>query len=157
MDAMMGYVDVYPTVRRIAGVDESDPNPLDGRDMLDVIRGNANAPKRDWFSYIAQSNPDKTAICDGTWKLLVLGGNVLDVKLDQAIQPRDPKTKPSVELYNLDQDPGEQTNLVAERPEIVAQLLKRLKEFRRLKINGVPDYREDRKDFKAPIDWVIPQ
>ena len=157
VDAMMGYIDVYPTVKRLAGVTESDPNPLDGCDMLDVIRGREKSPKREWFSYIAQGNPDKTAVCDGTWKLLVMGGSVLDVALDRATQPGDSKAKPSVELFRLDRDPGEQTNLVVKHPEIVARLLERLKEFRRLKISGVPDYREGRKGFKAPKDWVIPQ
>lgn len=157
VDAMMGYIDVYPTVKRIAGITEPDPNPLDGRDMLDVIRGRAKAPKRDWFSYIAQGNPDKAAICDGTWKLLVLGGSVLDVTLAQATRPGSPKSKPSVELFRLDRDPGEQRNLATEHPKIVTRLLERLKEFRRLKISSVPDYREGREDFNAPKDWVIPR
>ena len=153
VDAMMGYIDVYPTVKRIAGVSDGDPHPLDGRDMLDVIRGKAQAAKRDWFSYIAQGSADKTAICDGTWKLVVLGGSVLDVTLDQAVLPAN--SKPSLELFRLDRDPGEQTDLAAKHPDVVAQLLKRLKEFRRLKIGGVPDFRQDRKGFKAPKDWVI--
>jgi len=139
VDAMMGYIDVYPTVKRIAGITDPDPNPLDDRDMLEVIRGKDKAPKRDWFSYIAQGTPDKTAVCDGTWKMVVLGGSVLDVTLDRAIRPGDSKTKPSVELFRLDRDPGEQTNLAAEHREVVAQLLKRLKEFRRLKIDGVAE------------------
>jgi arylsulfatase B len=157
VDAMMGYIDVYPTVKRITGVTGPDPSPLDGQDMLDVIRGRAKAPQRDWFSYIAQGNPDKAAICDGIWKLVVLGGSVLDTTLERAIRPGGSRARPSVELFRLDRDPGEQTNLVAERPDIVGKLLERLKEFRRLKISGVPDYREGRKGFKAPKDWVIAQ
>jgi len=152
---MMGYIDVYPTVKSIAGITEPDPNPLDGRDMLEVIRGKAKAPKRDWFSYIAQGSPDKTAVCDGTWKLVVLGGSVLDVTLARGTLRGDSKTKASVELFRLDHDPCEQTNLAAEHPETVAELLKRLKEFRSLKIDGVPDFRQGRKGFKAPKDWVI--
>jgi arylsulfatase B len=159
VDAMMGYIDVYPTVKSIAGITDPDPNPLDGRDMLEVIRGKAKAPKRDWFSYIAQGNPDKTAVCDGTWKLVVQGGSVLDVKLDKVtllgVIWGGSKKKPSVELFRLDRDPREQRNLAAEHPKIVAELLKRLKEFRRLKIDGVPDFRQGRKGFKAPKDWEI--
>ncbi|MHC4120408.1 MAG: arylsulfatase B [Planctomycetota bacterium] len=155
VDAMMGYIDVYPTIKRIAGVTGPDPNPLDGRDMLDAIRGRDAAPKRDWFSYIAQGNPDRAAICDGTWKLVVVGGSVLDVTLEQAVRSAEPRKKPSVELFDLDRDPGERDNLVAEHPEVVAKLLPRLKEFRRLKISGVPGFRDDRKGFKAPKDWVI--
>ena len=157
VDAMMGYIDVYPTVKRIAGVTDLDPNPLDGRDVLDVIRGKAEPPRRDWFSYIAQGTPDKTAVCDGTWKLVVAGGSVLDVTLDENGKPNDSDGAPTVELFRLDRDPGERTDLAAKHPEIVARLLERLKEFRRLKIDGVPDFREGRNEFVPPKDWVIPE
>jgi len=155
VDAMMGYIDVYPTINRIVDAKGSHPNPLDGRDMLEVIRGKAEAPVRDWYSYIAQGRPDRTAVCDGTWKLAVVGGSVLDVTVDQAVRSSDSQTAPSVELFRLDRDPGEQTNLAAEHPQVVAQMLERLKEYRRLKISGVPDYQEGRQGFKAPKDWVI--
>jgi arylsulfatase B len=155
VDAMMGFIDIYPTIKRIADVTDPDPNPLDGQDMLDVIRGNVLAPKRDWFSYIAQGTPDQTAICDGTWKLVVRGGSALDVELNGVGQRGGVKDELSVELFRLDHDPSEKTNLAVERPEIVAQLMKRLKEFRRLKIEGVPGYNEGREGFKAPKDWVI--
>ena len=155
VEAMMGLIDVYPTVKRIAGVADPDPNPLDGQDMLDVICGKAGAPKRDWFSYIAQGTPDQTAVCDGTWKLVVRGGSALDVELDRAGRLGGLKGELSVELFRLDHDPSEKTNLAVERPEIVAQLLKRLKEFRRLKIDGVPGYDEGRQGFQAPKDWMI--
>ena len=155
VDGMMGYIDVYPTIKRIVGVTAPEPNPLDGLDMLEIIRGRTEAPQRYWFSYIAQGSPDKTAICDGTWKLVVVGGSVLDVSLEPALPPVHPENKPSVELFRLDRDPGEQNNLAAEHPEVVAELLKHLKSFRRLKIGGVPDYQEGRKGFKAPKDWMI--
>jgi len=155
VNAMMGYIDVYPTVKRILGTAGADPNPLDGRDMLDVIRGKAEPPRRDWFSYIAQGTPDRTALCDGTWKLVVLGGSALDATPNGNDQPGDPGSQPSIELFRLDRDPGEKTDLAAEQPEVVARLLNRLQEFRRLKIDGVPDFREGRKGFVAPKDWKI--
>jgi hypothetical protein len=46
-------------------------------------------------------------------------------------------------------------NLSAEHPEIVAPFLKRLKEFRRLKPDGVPVYTPKPQGFIAPKDWVI--
>jgi arylsulfatase B len=152
---MMGYIDVYPTIKKIVGVTAPDPNPLDGLDMLEIIRGKAEAPRRYWFSYIAQGKPDRTAVCDGTWKLVVVGGSVLDVNLESGSPPVHLENKPSVELFRLDRDPGEQINLAAEHPEVVAELLKPLKSFRRLKIGGVPDYQEGREGFKAPKDWMI--
>jgi len=155
VDGLMGFIDVYPTLKRVAGVAGPDPNPLDGQDMLDVIRGEASAPKRDWFSYIAQGTPEQTAVCDGTWKLVVRGGSVLDVELDGAGRLGPLKGGLSVELFRLDRDPGETTNLAAEHPEVVPPLLKRLKEFRRLKPDGVPPYTTRPQGYKAPQDWVI--
>lgn len=150
--AMMGYVDVYPTLKRIAGVTSPDANPLDGRDMLDVIRGTAPPPQRDWFSYIAQGSPDRAAVTDGTWKLVAVGGSVLEVKPQSLMEGPG---KPRIELFRLDQDPGERKNLLAAHPEIAARLLERLQEFRRLKLDGIPDYREGREGFSAPKDWLI--
>ncbi len=154
VDAMMGYIDVYPTVKRVARITAEDPNPLDGLDVLDLIRGEKEAPKRDWFSYIAQGRPDQIAICDGQWKLVVRGGSVLDVQV-----PEDgwqqPKSGPSVELFRIDRDLGERENLAAKKPKTLARLLVRLQTHRRLKISGVPSFREGRKGFKAPLNWVI--
>ena len=123
--------------------------------MLEVIQGKAEPPKRDWFSYIAQGRPDRTAICDGKWKLIVLGGSSLDVDIEDAIGLVESKTKTTVELFHLDRDPAEENNIVAQHPELAEQLLQRLKEHRRLKIQGVPDYMEGRRGFKAPEDWLI--
>ena len=41
---MMGFIDIYPTIKRIVGDNDPDPNPLDGQDMLDVIRGKKSPP-----------------------------------------------------------------------------------------------------------------
>ncbi len=152
VDAVMGYIDVYPTVKRLTSITTPDPNPLDGCDMLDVIRGTAEAPERDWFSYIAQGSPDKTSVRSGTWKLVVRGGSVLDLKLDGG---GGASSKHSIELFRIDRDPFEKTDCSERHPEVVASLLERLRAFRRLKIAGVPDFREGRKGFKAPKDWVI--
>ena len=149
VDGMMGIIDVYPTLKRIAEVEAEDSLPLDGLDMLDVIRGKADPPIRDWFSFIAQGKPEQIAVHDGTWKLVVQGGNVLAVSLDEVPNAM------TVELYQLDEDPGESTNRATDEPEIVGRLLERLKTFRALKLDGIPGFREGQKGFVAPTDWVI--
>jgi arylsulfatase B len=154
VDAMMGYIDIYPTIKRIARATGPDANPLDGRDMFDVLLGKAEPPQRDWFSYIAQGTPDRIAVCDGTWKLVV-SGNVLDVSLDDGDRDKTDGGS-TIELFRLDRDPGEKTNLVGKHPEIAGQLLKRLKEHRQLKID-VPHFLQGREGFVAPKDWVIPE
>ena len=68
-DGITGYIDVYPTLKAIAGVKTEDPNHLDGIDLLPIIRGEKEAPKRPWFSYIKQGNPsNKFALTDDPWK-----------------------------------------------------------------------------------------
>ena len=150
VDGMMGMIDVYPTLKRLAGVASEDPNRLDGIDVLDVMRGKKKAPVRDWFSYIAQGRPDQTAVCDDTWKLVVTQGSVLDVMLEE-----DGGKTPKVELFRLDRDPSESKNLLKERPDVAAAMLKRLQDFRRLKIDGIPNFLEGKKGFEAPKDWMI--
>lgn len=159
VDAMMGMIDVYPTIQRIVGAELPGQLPLDGRDMLDVMRGNATEPQRNWYSYIAQGSPDRIAVCDGTWKLVVLGGSVLDLTVDQTDAPvtsgfQDGYT---VELFRLDTDPGEEINLVDQHPAEINRLLGQLKDFRALKLDGVPGFMDGRQGFVAPEDWVIPE
>jgi arylsulfatase B len=145
----MGYIDVYPTIKRIVGLaDAADPNPLDGTDVLDVMRGNAPAPDRDWFSYIHQSGPvEAIAVIHPPHKLVLHGPGVL--------KP-DAKTAGRVELFDVDKDPNESKNIANQHPEIVDRLISRLRTFRSWKTDGVPAHSDDRKGFVAPPDWLIP-
>ena len=151
VDARMGYIDVYPTLKRIVGLTDADPNSLDGRDVLDVICGRAEPADRDWYSYIAQSGPERIAVSTDAWKLVVQGPGVLEPGI---LEP-DGGGKSRVELFRIDRDPYEKTDLADEHPEVVRDLFARLKAFRRLKIDGVPPYGEGRKAFKPPKDWAI--
>ena len=146
-DARMGYIDVYPTLKRIVGLTDPPPNPLDGRDMFDVIRGRAEPADRDFFSFIAQSGPERIAVSTDNWKLIVQDVNVLD--------PRAVK-KGKVELFRIDRDPSEETDLAEQHPDVVRRLLGRLRAFRKQKIDGVEIYNAGRKGFKPPKDWAIP-
>ncbi len=62
---------------------------------------------------------------------------------------------PKVELFRLDRDPFESKNLLKDHPGVAAAMLKRLQVFRRLKIDGIPDFLEGKKGFEAPRDWMI--
>ena len=143
-----GYIDVFPTVLRMAGADPAKvaQRPLDGRDVLDVWRDRARAPERPWFSYIAPQTTEDAAVAVGPWKLVLHGGAVLGATPDPATQ---------VELYNLDDDPRETKNLAAAQPARVAQLRAHLAEFGRWQLTGVGAYAEGRRNYKAPQDWII--
>jgi arylsulfatase A-like enzyme len=145
----MGYIDVYPTIKRIIGLaDAADPNPLDGVDVWDAMRGEAQAPDREWFSYIHQSGTTEAlAVIDPPYKLVVHG---------PGISSPDTNARSRVELFQIDGDPNEETNLAAEQSETVDRLIRRLRTFRSWKTDGVPAYSDGRKGFVAPNDWIIP-
>jgi len=67
------------------------------------------------------------AIRQGPWKLIDgLGSGGFTAPRQVEPEPGGPKGQ----LYNLDDDPGEQTNLWAERPEIVTHLTALLERYK---------------------------
>ena len=143
----MGYIDVFPTLLRLADAKPASKGlPLDGRDVLDVMRGEKQSPERPWFSYIAPQTKEDVAVNVGAWKLVLSGGAVLGPNVD-------PATK--VELYNIIDDPHETRDVAPQHPEHVARLRAHIAEFGRMQKTGVAPYAAGRDKFKAPKDWVI--
>jgi len=154
IDSVTGYIDIYPTLKRVAGIETPSPNPIDGRDMLDVYRGDVDPTPRLWFSYVAKGEPDNIALFDGRWKLVVTGGSVLRLSEDtKAVAPNI--SAPRVELFDLTIDPREQDNIAPEHAKVITRMLNQLQKHRRLKPTGIPDFMQDREGFKAPQDWLI--
>ena len=143
----MGYIDVFPTMLRLAGATKvSKGLPLDGRDVLDVMRGEKQSLERPWFSYIAPQTKEDVAVNVGAWKLVLSGGAVLGPNVD-------PATK--VELYNIIDDPHETKDMAPQHPDQVARLRRLIVEFGRMQKTGVAPYAAGREKFKAPKDWII--
>lgn len=146
----MGYIDVFPTILRIADLPLSErvnrDRPFDGLDMLDVMRGKKPAPTRPWFSYIAPQDTEQAAVHYEEWKLILRGEGVLDAE-------NNPKI--ATELYNIEDDPGEMINLADVHPEKIDQLRGQLLEFGRMQKAGVSAYGTGRGKFRAPRDWKI--
>ena len=139
----IGYIDVLPTVLAAAGL--KPPENSDGLDFLPALRGEAKLPNRSWFSYLHQSEDAHASVHEGKWKLVVHGDAFTE----------KPATAPVLELYDLDRDPAEQTDLKKEHPEVVARLHAQLREFGKLHKPGVGAYAEGRSGFRVPKDWVI--
>ena len=145
---LMGYIDVYPTVKRIAGLENvADPNPLDGMDVLDLMRGRGESPNRDWFSYISMKGAtEHVGIISGRYKLNVHGPSVLE---------KNAEADRALELFDLQNDPRETKNLIDTQKELADSLMEKLKTFRSWKIQGVDGYDVGREGFQAPKDWII--
>lgn len=144
----IGYIDVYPTLRRVTGAAAAEGDAtVDGVDVLDILRGEEPAPERPWFSYIAHAEDEQASAALGDWKLVAKGADVFDAASGSAVE---------LELYDVAADPGEKSDVAAVEPGRVEELRAKLGEFGRLRsAEGVGPYDEGREGFKAPQDWVV--
>jgi len=148
VSAVMGYIDVLPTLAGIAG-QTLNGKPADGVDVSGVLRGKAGEPDRMWFSYWAQNGPEeRLAVIAGEWKLVRIGPDILTAKGGG---------KAKMHLFRIREDPGEKTDVASQHPNVVKQLLAKLKTFRaRRSAKGLPPYSEGRKGFTPPKEWRTP-
>jgi len=97
-------MDFLPTFARLAGTDAPSDRVIDGKDIRPLMFGEEGAvSQHDAFFYYFKNNID--AVRSGKWKLHVRKG---DREVD--------------ELYDLEADIGETTNLYDQNPEVVREL-----------------------------------
>lgn len=100
-----GHVDIFATAAGAAGAELPGDRVLDGVNLVPYITGeNQGAPHESMFW---RSGPYKVLLA-GDWKLQVTG------------------TPAKSWLYNLKDDPTERTNLAADQPEKLAELMQKL-------------------------------
>ncbi len=80
---------------------------MDGVSLLPLLTGQKGQREHDYLYFEFQELGGRQAVREGPWKL---------VRLD--IRSENPR----YELYNLDDDPGEEHNLVDTKPEIAGHL-----------------------------------
>ncbi len=102
MDQMAHVVDMLPTLADAAGANTSLCKPLDGLSMWPTLTTGAPSPRAEVVYTI---EPFRAALRQGDWKL------VWRTWLPER-----------VELFNIAQDPKEETNLAAGHPKQVAEL-----------------------------------
>jgi arylsulfatase A len=105
-DALVAMPDIYRTFLEVGRATLPD-HPLDGYDLVPFLTGRTRASPRNEYFYFFHGELE--AMRQGAWKLRIAGG-----------QP---------ELFNLQLDPGERYNRADEKPEIVDQLERRMRQF----------------------------
>ena len=110
--AITGFEDLMPTLLDLCGVKDQTPAGIDGTSFASVLRGESQKGReflyREFTGYGGQQ-----CVRLGKWKYLRTG--LSGGKAKKA-------AKTSEELYDLENDPAETTNLLAKHPEVVTQM-----------------------------------
>jgi len=152
--AVACLTDLYPTLAAITGQPAAadQAGGEDGWSLLPVFEGGGETGRETLISHSADGS---FAIRRGCWKLCLCGGS------GGWSPPKEAHAKrqglPPVQLYDLEADPAETTNLEAEHPEIVADLIARLSdEVRRGRSTPGPDLANDREVSFLPVGFEQP-
>ena len=124
-DKVCGTIDLLPTCARLAGAEIPADRVIDGKDILPLMEGrpDASSPHEAYFYY---QGDNLEAVRSGKWKL------------------RRAENNP--ELYDLQADIGEKTNLADKHPEIVIRLFDIMEQFdTELKANTRPPGRSSKR------------
>ena len=112
-DAVAGTIDLLPTFVALAGGTVPATPVIDGRDITPILLGQSKESSREAHYYF--SGYELQAVRQGRWKVALVP------------QPEDNKKKgvkvaAGLRLYDLDAEIGEQTDVAAQHPEVVAKL-----------------------------------
>lgn len=115
-DAIFATLDFLPTFANLCGYEVPADRIIDGVDQTDLLLGKSETGNRDHYFYHSGNH----GVRQGKWKLLYA-----DRWPDNfnRTYPKDLGTN-GVELYNLDEDISETTNLADGHPDIVTRLQK---------------------------------
>jgi arylsulfatase A-like enzyme len=112
-DAVVGTIDVLPTLAGLAGASVPGDRILDGRNIWPLMRGVGGAESPHAYYYFYKGNRLE-AVRSGAWKLRRTGNRPERRKL---------------ELFDLGSDPRESINLAERHPERVKALLAQMEGF----------------------------
>jgi arylsulfatase A len=128
-------VDVLPTLCELAGVAPPADRKLDGVSVAPLFAGKkAERSKPHFWEYLWVPAGPHVALRDGAWKILATydaprakGGQFGDEQMNTLKSGR----LTGFELYNVDADPAEKSNLASAEPERLATLRAKLEEIHR--------------------------
>jgi arylsulfatase A-like enzyme len=106
---LVASIDLMPTFARMAGAAAPTDRVIDGCDQGALLTGASEKSARDTFLYY--TGDQLRAVRQGRWKLFLNKGAAKNA-------PAQDKS----ELYDLEADLGETTNVAAAHPDVVRQL-----------------------------------
>ena len=112
-DAVAATIDLLPTFVSLAGGTVPATPVIDGRDITPILLGQSKESAREAHYYFASY--DLQAVRQGRWKLALS-------PQPEGMGKQAAKTAAGLRLYDLDAEIGEQTDVAAQHPEVVAKL-----------------------------------
>jgi arylsulfatase A len=115
-------IDILPTLAKLAGAKLPGDRTIDGKDIWPLIKAEpgASTPHEAYFYYWGQH---LQAVRSGPWKLHFFHTYTKPDPAGGFAKPGKYATKEiGLELFNLEQDIGETTNVAAQHPEVVKRL-----------------------------------
>jgi arylsulfatase A-like enzyme len=123
-------IDVLPTLAGLAGASLAADRPIDGRDQWPTLSGQSDAasPHEALYFYWGA---ELHAVRSGRWKLHVPHPyQSLDTSGRDGSPGKYVRKQLELSLFDLEQDPGESTNLAAREPEVVRRLMETVERAR---------------------------
>ena len=112
-DAVAATIDLLPTFVSLAGGTVPATPVIDGRDITPILLGQSKESAREAHYYFAGYNLQ--AVRQGRWKLAI-------APQPEGMGKQEAKTPTGMRLYDLDAEIGEQTDIAAQHPQVVAKL-----------------------------------
>jgi arylsulfatase B len=136
IEQVMGYVDIFPTFKEIAGVESPAKKPFDGISVWPVLSGKTKDIDRTF--YLGHG-----AIIHGNWKLIK----------DMGIPKM--QMKEGDMLFNIPPDYSEKKNLRESNAEMYSKLKAEVAPYDAIKAAREILSKGPKKGFVAPKDWKI--
>lgn len=134
VDAVVTHRDLFPSLCEITGLQSQ--KPLDGKSLLPLISGETKNLHPYPIFWDSGNKMVNWVVVEGDWKLVYREEpkdyEVYQIGRDGLVQAEFLiETIPSgIQLYNLSDDPGEETNLATEYPERVETMQKFYEDWR---------------------------
>ena len=127
VNTLAAHIDIYPTVLDLCGVTPPPGPKVDGRSLRPLLDGDESPwPERPLFTYRSFSQQEQSP--GG----VSIAGAVRTPKY-RLVRDRPPQASPrpdaAWQLYDMDADPGEKTDLAGREPAVVAELSRLYEEW----------------------------
>lgn len=134
---VLSMMDWFPTLTAAAGVAPGNSLPFDGTNLWPAISAERPAPRDDIYFVVENQGIMRFAAHHQEWKLV------------REVTRSDGKAQNR--LFRIEEDPEERNNLAEKEPRLVAELTRRIEQWRQL---HPPD---GQRESKMPAGWKAPK